>query len=606
MSHPKQPDKNWVSPIMLSKNGMPRVSLKLSEHLVANDCMTYPGSTQIQNSNVKIILKLKKPESVIVESQPLDKKKILHVKSKICKKDSQTQKSLPISHQVLTSKEKDSEPFWSCRAKELSQKLWLPTEIDYVGSHSNSLNGSFNSMESNSWFSIKQWKQMDLIQPTTNLSKISLPSSTYSIVESMVKEDTNTMTNRTNKLKKSNKPIANMCRRIRLFPNQETKQKLKSWFGCVRKTYNLALSSIKQKKSSINLIDLRKEFTNNSKIEEDGLYEYLLDTPKHVRDGAIADLVGAFKSNITKQKKDPNFKFTINYRSKKQDQSLLIESNSGIQLDTQNHQIKMYPTFLNNPIKYYIRSKDKTKKFVPSIQYDCRLVQDASGRFYLNIPCHVIPCDNQTGNNHVKNEWVSLDPGVRTFQTMYSPQTGIAYKIGQSDISRIYRLCLQLDRLISQQERGFKGNIKGQMNHRTVKNQIDKLRKKIKHVIDEVHWKTIHFLLTQFSHIIIPIFKVREMVNRTTRKINKKVVRQMINWRHYTFRQRLISSANRMGKKVYVVGEEYSSKTCGSCLQIDEHLGGKKVYKCPQCYVHMDRDMNGARNIFMMNVQKSC
>lgn len=605
MSHPKQPDKNWVSPITLSKNGMPNVLLGLSEHLVAKDCTTYPVSSQAQTSNVKIILKMKKSESAIVESQLSDKKKILDVKSKICKKDSQTQKSSPISRQVLTLKEKVSEPFWSRRAKDLSQKLWLPTEIDYVGSHSNSLNGSFNSMESNSWFSIKQWKNMDPIQPTMNLSKTSLPSLMYSIVESMVKEDIKITQNRTIKLKKSNKPVANLCRRIRLFPNQETKEKLKSWFGCVRKTYNLALSSIKEQKSKINLVDLRKEFTNNSKIQNDGLYEYLLETPKHVRDGAIADLVNAFKSNFTKQKQHPDFQFTINYRSKKQEQSILIESDSGVQLDVQNHQIKMYPTFLNNPIDYYIRSKDK-KKFVPDIQYDCRLIRDTSGKFYLNIPCHVVPCDNQTGNNHVMNEWVSLDPGVRTFQTMYSPETGTAYKIGQGDISRIYRLCLQLDRLISQQEKGFEEKVKGHTNHRTIKKQIEKLRKKIKHVIDEVHWKTIHFLLSHFSNIIIPNFKVQEMVNRTTRKINKKVVRQMINWRHYTFRQRLISSANRMGKKVYVVGEEYSSKTCGSCLKIDDHLGGKKVYKCPQCHVHIDRDVNGARNIFMMNVRESC
>jgi putative transposase len=277
----------------------------------------------------------------------------------------------------------------------------------------------------------------------------------------------------------------------------------------------------------------------------------------------------------------------INYRSKKQEQSILIEADSGIQLDTQNHQIKMYPTFLNGPIKYHIRSSDRNKKFVPDVQYDCRLIRDTSGRFYLNIPCHVVPCDNQAGNIHVKNEWVSLDPGVRTFQTIYSPQTGIAYKIGQGDISRIYRLCLRLDQLISQREKGFSEKIKGQINHRTIKKCIEKLRRKIKHVIDEIHWKTIHFLLSNFSHIIIPIFKVQEMVNRTTRKINKKVVRQMINWRHYTFRQRLISSANRMGKKVYVVGEEYSSKTCGSCLQIDEHLGGKKIYKCPHCNVQL-------------------
>jgi putative transposase len=395
-----------------------------------------------------------------------------------------------------------------------------------------------------------------------------------------------------------------MCRKIRIFPNQQTRQKLRSWFGCVRKTYNLALNAIKEKEIGINLVDLRKEFTNNSKIEEDGLYPYLLETPSHIRAGGISDLVEAYRSNFAKRKINPHFQFDIQYRSKKLEQSILIESDSCATIDTVNHILKMYPSCLGSEgIKYHVRHNHKTKEIVPSIDYDCRLILDTMGRFYLNIPCHVETCDNQTRSNDIDNSWASLDPGVRTFQTIYSPTTGCAYKIGQGSISRIYRLCLCIDKLISKRDKGFqeKNREKGQPDRQKNQRKIKKLRIRIRHLIDEVHWKTINFLLTNFSAIMIPIFEVQSMVSRMERKISKNSVRQLISWRHYEFRQRLISSASRTNVHIHVIGEEYSTQACGNCQNLDKNVGGKEIYKCRHCGIKLDRDLNGSRNIFIMN-----
>lgn len=235
------------------------------------------------------------------------------------------------------------------------------------------------------------------------------------------------------------------------------------------------------------------------------------------------------------------------------------------------------------------------------IKYDCRLILNTSGKFYLCIPCHVNACDKQTSDID-KSSWGALDPGVRAFQTIYSPSNNIAYKIGQGDISRVYRLCIALDHMISEDDRTIEHRIRGQKSHRTLKKKIKRMRLKIKHIIDEVHWKTIQFLLDHFSNILIPIFNVQNMINRKTRKISRKSVRQMLGWRHYNFRQRLIASAQRRNSsRIYVVGEEYTTQTCGSCLRLNKKVGGRKIYKCPSCGITIDRDLNGSRNIFMMN-----
>jgi putative transposase len=51
---------------------------------------------------------------------------------------------------------------------------------------------------------------------------------------------------------------------------------------------------------------------------------------------------------------------------------------------------------------------------------------------------------------------VSIDPGVRTPFTWYSPTKGVG-KIGEHDIGRIVRLCTYMDKLISQKNK-FNGS----------------------------------------------------------------------------------------------------------------------------------------------------
>src|SRR3954462_12767719 len=92
-----------------------------------------------------------------------------------------------------------------------------------------------------------------------------------------------------------------------------------------------------------------------------------------------------------------------------------------------------------------------------------------------------------------------------------------------------------------------------------------------------------------FDVIIIPLFNSREMGKKTRhRKISSKTVRGM-----------MLSKAEEYGKKVFLVSEAYTSKTCSTCGWINPKLGGKKVFSCRQCGLRIDRDVNGARGIFL-------
>jgi transposase len=50
---------------------------------------------------------------------------------------------------------------------------------------------------------------------------------------------------------------------------------------------------------------------------------------------------------------------------------------------------------------------------------------------------------------------------------------------------------------------------------------------------------------------------------------------------------------------VEIVDEAFTSKTCGRCGKLHQQLGGQKVFACSRCPYRVDRDLNGARNIYL-------
>jgi putative transposase len=41
-----------------------------------------------------------------------------------------------------------------------------------------------------------------------------------------------------------------------------------------------------------------------------------------------------------------------------------------------------------------------------------------------------------------------------------------------------------------------------------------------------------------------------------------------------------------------MVDERYTSKICSKCGNLKEDLGGNKIYKCNECKMEIDRDVN--------------
>lgn len=386
-----------------------------------------------------------------------------------------------------------------------------------------------------------------------------------------------------NKGKKTKKKqtVPMKARKIRIYPNQEQRQILARWFGTARWTYNRCLDAIEKEQVKKNKKELRAKCLNAAAFEANDSLKWVLDTPYDIRDEAMADLLKAYDSNFAKKKIDGTHKFKMKYRTKKQPQECIT-----IRARYWKQKRGEYSKIFGDGIL-------KLSESVDNVESDMRLIRTRSlGKYYLCIPVpiDVKPVDNQDVRV------ASLDPGVRCFQSVYSPSSSTFTEFGKGDMSKIYRLCLSCDKL---QSRWSQRDCRKRKRYR-LKKAAARIRLKIRNLVDELHRKTTRWLLENHNVILIPLFETQQMVRRGARRIRSKTARSMITWSHYRFRMSLINKAREHPDcRVIEVTEEFTSKTCGCCGHIHQKLGGSKVFNCPVCGTTMDRDLNGARNILI-------
>ena len=163
--------------------------------------------------------------------------------------------------------------------------------------------------------------------------------------------------------------------------------------------------------------------------------------------------------------------------------------------------------------------------------------------------------------------------------------------VTQTDMDRIFHLGREVDKFVAK----ITTCSSSRQKHR-YRRACMRLRRRL---VTEVHCQLAKSLAATYDVIKIPLFEVSKIVKRSKRRIQSTTARSIMTWGHYRFRQGLIHKARQCGRKVVVVDESFTSKTCSSCGFIKSNLGASKVFRCDQCKCVMDRDANGAKNIFV-------
>jgi len=314
---------------------------------------------------------------------------------------------------------------------------------------------------------------------------------------------------------------------------------------------------------------------------------WVLETPSEIRDSAVRDFNEAYKSNVEKKKKNPRHHWKYSYRTKKDRLQTIKIPGKCVNSDG-----TMFPTFTN---KEPLLSTEGPVSVEGNAEL--QIHRDRMGNFYATILRSTVPVPFDATNKDLRV--CALDPGVRTFNTVYDSQ-GTVTELAPNDIGRIYRLCYYLDDM---QKRMKAPDVRSKKRCRMRKAWLRGF-KRIRNLV-YVH-KAAKFLCDNYDMVFLPAFNSQSMVKkkRAYRRIGSKTARAMMTWSHYRFRQILIAKAVEAGTKVVLVTEEYTSKTCGACGHVHHELGSAKVFHCPTCGFTIGRDINGARNILLKSLHE--
>ena len=395
---------------------------------------------------------------------------------------------------------------------------------------------SGNSVDSNSWFTIKEKIGREISNP-----------------DKVIKTDNI------------------RCKMIQLNPNLKQRNTLLTWFELSRLTYNLTINLLRKdnKISKLKMRDrVKQEMRNNRHLyalqKNSGVYQQSIDF-------SVFDVFKARKSAISNLKAKNIKYFRLRYKKKSHHiKTMCINPKNAVNAEGTGFKKKGLEDL--SPSEKIISTKDtrlgynaRTKKFTMYIPYDKK-------------------CEETVNRNSI----CALDPGIRTFQTLYSP-SGVSYQFG--DENNILKK--NMDRIDS---------VKAFKDEPWYKKYVNRLKTKLKNRIDDIHWKTSSFICKNFDTILIGNMSTKGVVKKGS-TINKSTKRTCYALSHFLFKERLKSKASEYNCVVKIVDESYTSKTCGRCGEINENLGGSKIFKCPEymCFYRMDRDIHGARNIYIKN-----
>ncbi|MEN8220101.1 MAG: transposase [Pseudomonadota bacterium] len=273
---------------------------------------------------------------------------------------------------------------------------------------------------------------------------------------------------------------------------------------------------------------------------------------------------------------------------------------------------------INAPQQYFVVPRLSPKKPIfPRILKDCKWTEEipseaigktvvvtyTNGQWFASVNLNQSPEPTKSEALSI----VSLDPGVRTFQTSFSGQDAVSYGDGFVN-NRLAPLMMELDHLLSKRDKLHSDDKSKQWVKDRLKNlnrRIHKVRARQQNLIADLHRRVAYDLVSNHDVILLPTFETKQMVKKSneTRKrfLRRKTVRGMLGLAHYKFKQTLKWMAKKYGKTVIDVNESYTSKTLwdGSILK---NLGGKASILFQGKRVN--RDIHGARNILIRFLTK--
>jgi len=306
-------------------------------------------------------------------------------------------------------------------------------------------------------------------------------------------------------------------------------------------------------------------------------------TPKEIRANAVKSVCDAYKSAFTNLKNGNIKFFKMKYKTKKNSRQTVELAPSSISFN--NGILRILPNTFKDDCVLKISNKNRKKHKNLTIKNNVDIVRH-KGQYVIHILDTILNnIDNET------NEYTmcGVDPGVRCFATTYSCSIKNNGEVSSYN-NRDYTHRIDLLKKLNKKRRDI-------MERKAVrKKQYNKIEKKKKNIVDCLHWETIHHVLKHNDLVFYGDIKSQDI---TKGNKNNTLNQDFNDLKFYTFKTRLEYKASVLKRKVVIMNECYTTKTCSNCGTLNNDVGSKKVFTCPICNLVAGRDANASKNILM-------
>lgn len=523
--------------------------------------------------------------------------------------------------QESISRERAFRPFWTPAYKSASETLLLPTGIDFVGLDSTLLTNWSPRQEEGS----SSLRALSTTLQNRSLQKTFSPSFTSSLAD---------------RWERGAMPAVSLkTRRIRIYPTPKQKKLIDEFIDTSRFVYNRALQYInnghkvhfeslrdllvtEETKKGLDeykafdpAIDSLRQQKKEAKGDKEAVerleaqikalqqqrrdkmkgYDYVknplihsfeTNTPKDVRAAAIKRCCDAFTSGFSRLKKGQIKHFRLQYKKKSEKVQTIELTPKNISV--KDNRIRIVPeTFKEECYLHTYRPLKNIK-----IENNVDLVRNRN-RYWLHVLQPTEP------KEPVAPKTVAgVDLGIRTFATVYSyskDETRITeYKHRAEALKELNRKINTLKHL---RRTLYKPIKKGKKRKKRIrKKQISKLEKRKGDLVDRLHWDFVNHILEHNDVVYLGDIKSHDIVKDGKSRFLNLAFNDL---KLYQLKQRLMYKAFVYGKKVIMVPEQYTTKTCSCCGNINDKVGSKDTFACSSCKIVTGRDMNASKNMML-------
>ena len=181
---------------------------------------------------------------------------------------------------------------------------------------------------------------------------------------------------------------------------------------------------------------------------------------------------------------------------------------------------------------------------------------------------------------------VGIDVGLKSFATMSNGESIEAPKFFRSEEKELAKAQRKLDK-----------ETKGTKERAKKRKVVSRIHERIRNRRSNFTHQLSRNIVNSFGVICVEDLQVNRMLH------NHCLAKSISDAAWSEFFSRLSSKAAEAGRTMVKVNPAYTSQTCSQCGHRQKLKLSDRVFDCPCCGLHIDRDLNAAVNILTLGLQ---